>query len=187
MSQYLSIDETDYFSIGTEPSNRLIKRASAIIDGHCKRTIAISTYTERIPLTNGRGHLSYYPIVDVLEVKGRPTYGFTGDNFFGSPGFEIVDPTSIDVDKQIGTVLSGGSLFGSPFTEMELTYTSGWNPIPDNVKVACGLIVGLLVSNPNSNVKSKKDFDFSIEYFGSGVITPEIAELLSEYVVRSFR
>lgn len=186
MSQYLTVDETDYFPAGTITSDSLIKRASAIIDGYCKREIAVSTYRERIPLTNGHGHLSYYPVVSIDEIKGRAAYGLHG-NFFGVPGFETVDPVSIDVDKQIGTVICGGNLFGTPYTELEITYSSGWETIPEKVKVACGLLVAQIATNPNSNVKSKKDFDYSIEYFGGGMINPEIADLLSEYVLRSFR
>ncbi|MDR0269636.1 hypothetical protein [Paenibacillus sp.] len=187
MSKYLTVDDTDYFPAGTVPTEGLIIRASAIIDGHCKRSISVSTHTERIPLTSGRGHLSYYPVLNVEGVKGRATYGLTGDNFFGTPGFESVDPNYVDIDRQIGTVWCGGNLFGSPYTELEVTYSSGWDPIPENVKVACGLLVSQIAANPNSNVKSKKDFDFSIEYFGSGMINPEIADLLSKYTLRSFR
>lgn len=187
MSQYLTVDEIQYFPTGTAPTEGLIIRASAIIDGYCKRAISVSTYTERIPLTNGRGHLSYYPVVKIDEVKGRASYGLTGDAFFGTPGFEPVDPNYIDIDKEIGTVWCGSNLFGSPYTELEVTYSSGWDPIPEKVKVACGLLVGQIASNPNSNVKSKKDFDFSIEYFGGGMINPEISDLLSEYALRSFR
>jgi hypothetical protein len=68
-----------------------------------------------------------------------------------------------------------------------VSYTSGWEIIPDKVKVACGLLIGQMATNPNSNVKSKKDFDYSIEYFGNNMITPEIADLLSEFELRSFR
>ncbi|MMZ67024.1 hypothetical protein D1872_295650 [compost metagenome] len=110
-----------------------------------------------------------------------------GENFFGAPEFEVVDPASIDVDKQIGTVICGGNLFGAPYSELEITYSSGWETVPEKVKVACGLIAGQISTNPNSNVKSKKDFDYSIEYFGGGMINPEVADLLSEYVLRSFR
>ncbi|GGF86864.1 hypothetical protein [Paenibacillus aceti] len=187
MSKYLTVDDTDYFPTGTVPTESLILRASAIIDGYCKRSISLSTYTERIPLTNGRGHLSYYPVMNVEEVKGRAAYGWTGDNFFGVSEFETVDPNYVDIDRRIGTVMCGGNLFGSPYTELEVTYSSGWDPIPEKVKVACGLLVGQVASNPNSNVKAKKDFDFSIEYFGSGMVNPEIADLLSEYKIRSFR
>lgn len=188
MSQYLEITDTDYVPSGVKLTESLIIRASAIIDGRCKREIGVKTYTERIRLTDAqRGHLSYYPVVDVLKAKGRPKPGVLG-NFFGPPSFEAIDDLSIiDVDKEIGTVWCGYSPFGSAYEELEVTYTSGWEIIPDKVKVACGLIVGQLFTNTNSNVKSKKDFDFSIEYFGNSMITPEIADLLSEFELRSFR
>ncbi len=187
MSQYLTTADTDYVPAGAALTLPLIIRASAIIDGRCKREIGVTSYTERIPLTNQRGHLSYYPVKEITEIKGRAAYGITGDNFFGAPGFVGADPSTIDVDKEIGTLSCGNSLFGAPFAELEITYTSGWDPIPDKVKVACGLIIAQLSGNSNSNVKSKKDFDMTIEYFGNDMITPEIADLLSEYQHRSFR
>ncbi|MFB5761109.1 hypothetical protein [Paenibacillus medicaginis] len=188
MSQYLEITDTGFVPPGVKLTEALIIRASAIIDGRCRREIGVTNYTERIPLTDQqRGHLSYYPVIEVKEVKGRPKQGLMG-NFFGPPGFEsISDISTIDIDKDIGTVWCGYSSFGSEYEELEVTYTSGWDTIPDKVKVACGLIIGQLVGNPNTNVKSKKDFDYSIEYFGNSMITPEIADLLSEFEHRSFR
>lgn len=189
MSQYLTLedDDKDYFPAGVVPTLPLIIRASAIIDGRCKREIGMKTYTERIPLTNQRGHLSYYPVVEVKALKGRPSHGWTGDNLFGPPQMEDLDISYLDVDKEIGTVLCGSSPFGAAYSEIEVTYTSGWKTIPEKVKVACGMLVGLLASNPNSNVKTKKDFDFSIEYFSRSLITPEISDLLSEFELRFFR
>jgi hypothetical protein len=188
MSRYIEVTDTDYVPASVKLTEPLIIRASAIIDGKCKREIGVKAYTERIRLTDAqRGHLSYYPVVDVLSAKGRPTQSVLG-NFFGPPNFENIDDLSIiDVDKEIGTVWCGHSPFGSAYEELEVSYTSGWEIIPDKVKVACGLLIGQMATNPNSNVKSKKDFDYSIEYFGNNMITPEIADLLSEFELRSFR
>lgn len=189
MSAYLEITDTSYVSVGVTLTNQLILRASAIIDGCCKREIGVKSYTERIPLTEmQRGHLSYYPVVAITLLKGRPKHGITGTDFFGPPQFETIADTSImDVDVNTGAVWCGNSLFGAPYTELEVTYTSGWTTIPDNVKVACGMIIDQLVHASNPNVKAKKDFDSSIEYFGNSLISPEIASLLSEYRLISFR
>jgi hypothetical protein len=187
MSQYLETTDTDYVSPGTELTLPLIIRASAIIDGYCKRQIGIQPYTERIPLTGQRGHVTHCPVIEVTDAKGRAAQGLMG-NFFGAPIFEaITDLSILDINKEIGTVFIGLSPFGSAYVELEVTYTSGWEVIPDKVKVACGMIIDQLVSSPNSNVKLKKDFDYTIEYFGNSVVSPEIAELLSEYKLVSFR
>jgi hypothetical protein len=189
MSEYLTTSEVDYVPAGVTLTKPLIIRASAIIDGHCKRKISVESYTERVPLTElQRGHLSYYPVLDITVLRGRPKFGLRPDNFFGPPPLETISDISIlDVDKEIGSLWCAYSPFGAPYLELELTYTSGWNPIPEEVKVACGLLVSQLASNPNPNVKAKKDFDFSIEYFGNNLVTPEIADLLSKYVNRPMR
>lgn len=186
MSAYLQVSDTDYSTSALTTS--LILRASAIIDGYCKRKITVESYTERIPLSDQRGHLSYFPVVVITELKARPKYTPIGINFFGPPPFETIDDlTILDVDLNTGSVWCGYSVLGVPYVELEVTYTSGWATIPDNVKVACGMIIDQLATANNSNVKSRKDFDSSIEYFGNSRITPEIADLLSEYTVLSFR
>lgn len=187
MSAYLEITDTDYVPDGVTLTQSLIIRASAIIDAYCKREISIKEYTERIPLTDrGVGHVSFSPVIELRSVKGRPTQGLLG-NIFGRPDFEPVDMSQLDIEKDTGFLSIGYSMFGIPYGELEVTYTSGWDPIPDKVKVACGLVVAKLVNNSNPNVKAKKDFDFSIEYFGNQIVSDEIAELLSEYVHRPMR
>lgn len=111
MSQYLTVDEIGYFPAGTVPTEGLIIRASAIIDGYCKRSISVTTYTERIPLTNGRGHLSYYPVAEINEVKGRAAYGLTGDTFLVLPdSSQLIRTTSILIRKSeqsgVGVIFS---------------------------------------------------------------------------------
>ncbi|MDB5053280.1 MAG: hypothetical protein JWM44_1330 [Bacilli bacterium] len=192
---YLTTSDTDYVSPGVTLTTSLIIRASAIIDGYCKRSLDVTSYTERVPLTDyqnmnsyQRGHLSYYPVIDVTLVKGRPLYNILSGNIFGPPPFEPINDLSIlDIDKNIGNFICGFNIFGVPYSELEVTYTSGWAVIPEAVKVACGMIASQLANNANPNVKAKKDLDSAIEYFGNSMVTPEIADLLSLYILRSFR
>ncbi|WP_135552098.1 hypothetical protein [Paenibacillus cymbidii] len=189
MSQYLDVDGSAaaYFPPGVTPTAALVLRASAIIDGYCKRAIEVKSYKERIPLSDRqRGHVSYWPVVAVTSVKGRPTAGPMG-TFFGPAPFEELAADAVDIDMSIGTVWCGLSPFGSRYGELEIEYTSGWSPIPESVKVACGILVGKLSSTHDTNVKMKKDFDFTIEYFGTSLITPDVADLLAAYVQCSFR
>lgn len=188
MSQYLDINDVDYVPAGTKLTLPLIIQASALIDGYCNRKIEVTSYTERVPLTElQRGHLSYYPVVDISTLQGRPRHGLFPTSFFGPPQFENIDLALLDVDKSIGSLWCGISPFGSPYAELEVTYTSGWDPVPEKVKVACGQLVYQLASNTNPNVKAKKDFDLSIEYFGNDLLTPAIRNLLDEYRLQSFR
>ncbi len=180
MSQYLDLNDTSFVGPRIVLTEALIERASAIIDGYCRREIGVKTYKERIPLTNLRGHVSFYPVVEVLSAEGRSSQGIMG-GFFGPPSFVPVDLSTIDMDKPIGAVWCGHYNFGSPMSELEIEYTSGWEETPQKVKVACGMLINQLAENANPNIKSKKDFDFSIEYFGNNLVTPEIANLLAEY------
>jgi hypothetical protein len=198
MSEYLKTADTadaDYLPTGVTLTKSLSIRASSIIDGYCKRSLDVIPYTERVPLTDNqnmnsyqRGHLSYYPVIDVTLIKGRPLYNALTGNIFGPPSFEqITDLSILDIDKNIGNFICGFNMFGVPYSELEVTYTSGWATIPEAVKAACGMVITQLANNANPNVKAKKDFDFSIEYFGNSMISPEVANLLSPYILRSFR
>lgn len=185
MSAYLETTDGDY-APNTTLTTALITRASAIIDGYCNRSLGVTSYTERVPLTpEQRGHLSYYPVTNVTALKGRAYSGHYP--FGGPPPFDDLDVDTLDVDKEIGAIWCGASAFASSYVELEVTYKSGFAIIPDKVKVACGLICEKLANNVNPNIKSKKDFDFSIEYFGVGIVTSEISELLNEYRMKSFR
>jgi hypothetical protein len=186
MSQYLDVSDTSFVGPGIFLNEALIERASAIIDGYCRREIGVKTYKERIPLTNFRGHVSFYPVIEVLSAEGRSSQGIMG-GFFGPPTFVPIELSAIDMDKSIGSVWCGHYRFGSPMAELEIEYTSGWEDTPHKVKVACGMLISQLAVNANPNIKSKKDFDFSIEYFGSNLITPDIANLLAEYRIMFMR
>lgn len=54
MSRYLEVTDIDYVPAGVKLTEPLIIRASAIIDGRCKREIGVKTYTERISLTDSQ-------------------------------------------------------------------------------------------------------------------------------------
>jgi hypothetical protein len=189
MSAYLQVTDTDYVAPNVTLTNALIVQASAIVNGHCKRAIDVQEYTERVYVIEDtqRGHLTYAPIVAITLLKGRPKYGVILNNFFGPPAFEELDLQQIDYDSRLGNFILSYSAYFIPYVEAEITYTSGWAAIPDEVKVATGLVINQLARNPNPNVQNKKDSDFSISYFGNNLITPDIAALLEPYVLMAFR
>lgn len=190
MSQYLKLDgsDADFMPEGPPLTAVLIIRASALIDGYCGRELGVKSYTERISLTDRqRGHLTYFPVVEVTAISGQARQGIMG-NFFGPPDFEPFDNVQLmDVDKATGAVACGMSPFSIPYAQLEVTYTSGWERIPDKVKVACGMLASKLRARPDADVKAKKDFDLSIEYFGNSMMSGDVADLLDEYRLMIFR
>lgn len=187
MSAYLQSTDTDYVREGVQLTPSLILRASSLIDSYCKREIGMKGYKERISLNESlHGHLSYFPVKEVVSVKGRLKHGLV-DNFFGTPSLADISTDSVDVNPDTGAIRGCCSAFGIPYVELEVTYNSGWEPIPEKVKVACGMLVEQLSATINPNVKSMKDVDSSIEYFGNKLITEEIESLLSEYRLFSYR
>jgi hypothetical protein len=132
--------------------------------------------------------MSYTPIKSLDSLKGRPKYNAITGNVFGPPQFETISDLSIlDYDPRVGNFIVGFNIFGVPYVELEATYQSGYTTIPDEVKVACGLIIAQLAKGNDGGVKSKKDFDFAIEYFGSSMVTPEVESLLAPYIHHPMR
>lgn len=72
----------------------------------------------------------------------------------------------------------------NPFAEIELTYTSGYTTIPDEVKMAVSLIARNFPLRPVANAKRIKAGMQEIEFkdFGESFIPPEADAILSKYV-----
>lgn len=179
-----------------------IARASALIDRHCKRSIGVATYTERMNLTSGRSHLSYLPVVSLTSAKAR--YDVARSSIYcSSPGvteWETVDTDDIDIDLSTGVfilpyatgsislALSCASLFNTPYNEAELVYTAGYAATPENVKIACGLIITNMSIRVNPMAVSEQmPNGLKTTYKDSDFITPETRELLSKYVAMFLR
>jgi len=177
-----------------------IARASALIDTHCHRGIGVSTYTERMDLTSGRSHLTYLPVVSLTSARARYD---TSDNPVYSSGvtdWEDVDTDDIDINLTTGVfilpcvtgsislALTSMDLFNTPYNEAEIVYTAGYATIPENVKIACGLIITNMSIRMNPMAVSESmPNGLRTSYRDSSFITPEIATLLSKYVAKPFR
>lgn len=85
-----------------------------------------------------RGEMAIYPDLNygmnLLQVAA----------FFGGPPlFTFIDPTAIDFDPQTGEVWVPAGLYMSQYTEIVITYNSGYNPLqmPQAIKQACVALI----------------------------------------------
>lgn len=190
---YLTVAELEQYcikQIPEEKKNVLIKHASTLIDGYCQRKLIVEEYSERLSLnSNGYAHLTYYPVVEVNSLKGKPSptavsFGVPV-GFWGPVQWEDI-ASFYDLDKKTGTIWVPAVTV--PYTEIEIEYTSGYETIPEDIKQVCGMLVGSLwqrqdytttiyIADPMASRRLEK----------SGYITDEMKLILDKYRVRGVR
>ena len=73
-----------------------------------------------------------------------------GGLYGGVPLWFALDPTLCDYDPKMGRIMAPSGLYFTQFSEMSVTYTSGFNPfaMPRNIKQACANIVQNMLTKP---------------------------------------
>lgn len=201
---YLSPSEYETYGLETTTPAAWVTAASAVIDAHCRRaTLAVNQYEERQRMTAGRNtvRLSYLPLAivapaatPIVSVRGRYSLPRRGEwpyddlsidvaLMFGLPGtWNSIDPGTIDFDAATGELMLPLSPIGLWFSELDIVYTAGLDPIPDAVKVACAQVVKNAQGMPALNVKSNLVDRMRMEYFSSSLVDDSTRALLAPYV-----
>jgi hypothetical protein len=228
---YIQSSELGMFGLPTEAANcgimQKVMEVSTAIDAWCMRqdddgygSLVVSTYTERIRMTNRNPFvfkLSKRPLLGVsadtvaaLQASGAVSGGYdngvvasTGpklnsiqsgelcaiislrgraglsreghwsggygtapglittnaglSELYGGPPIWIdIDPTQCDYSSKSGMVWLNTGLYPTLFTEIEATYTSGFDPraMPLGVKRACANIVKNMLARPVAGITS---------------------------------
>jgi hypothetical protein len=74
---------------------------------------------------------------------------------------------------------------GWAFTEIEVVYTAGFDPVPDKVKVACAQLVKNAQATPALNVKKNVAPDgMQFWYFADSLVDDMVRELLAPFVAQ---
>lgn len=190
---YLTVEELEQYCIKVIPEDKkpiLIKHAGTLIDGYCQRTLSVSPYSERVRLNrDGYAHLTYYPVVEIESIKGKPeptTVQFgVPVGIWGPPQWEDIS-TYYDLYKETGKIWI--PTVSVHYSEIEVEYTSGYDPIPEDVKQICGMLVGALwqrqdytttiyIADPMASRRLEK----------SGYVTDDMKRILDRYRVRGYR
>ncbi len=210
---YLSPPEYESFGLEATTPLALVIAASAIIDAHCRRsTLAPAQYQERIRVSPGRNtvRLSYLPPVavppassPVLSLRARYAPPRRGDwpwadwqsavtdiglsvaYFFGLPSSWIeLNAADIDLDVNTGELTLPINALGLGFSELEIAYTAGVEPIPDAIKTACAQVVRNAQATPALNVRAGRVDRMHLEYFSDRLVDETVQSLLTPYVAQ---
>lgn len=204
---YLQPAEYELYGLETTTALSWVTAASAIMDAHCRRTtLAVATYTERMRTENGNRpvRLTYLPlnpvapatspIVSVQARYATPRRGeveydaivWDAAIAFGIPGTWLhLNVADLDIFSDTGEVTLPINVLGWAFTEIEIVYTAGLNPIPDVVKVACAQLVKNAQATPALNVKRNVLPDrMQLMYFSDSLLDETVQSLLAPFVAQ---
>jgi len=206
---YLQPSEYELYGLESTTAQAWVTAASAIIDAHCRRaTLAVAQYTERLRTESGQRpvRLTYLPLAAVAPatsaiVSARARYATSrrGDLVsipedalcdvayaFGVPGSWVnLNVPDLDAFPDTGEVTFPINVLGWTFTELEIVYTAGLDPLPDTVKVACAQVIKNAQATPALNVKRNVIPDrMQLMYFADSLLDQTVQALLAPYVAQ---
>lgn len=203
---YLSAAEYESYGLESITPPNWITAASTIMEAYCRRdTLGVAQYTERIRLDSDRNtvRLSYLPLAvvapatsPVCSARGRLALPRRGEwlrddlaadiaLMFGVPGtWSDIDSSLIDFYEGTGELTLPTSAMGLGYSELEVTYTAGVEPIPDAVKVACAQIVRNAQATPALNVRAGMVDRMHLQYFSDNLIDSTVKSILAPFVAQ---
>lgn len=203
---YLQASEYEMYGLETTTAPAWVIAASAILDAHCRRaTLGVVQYTERLRLAAGRNavRLTYLPAVPVAPatspiVAARARYAsprrgewvneevvWEAAGAFGLPGtWTDLNVADLEVCRETGEVTLPVNALGWAFSEIEVVYTAGLDPLPGTVKVACAQVVKNAQAMPALNVRSGSLDRMRLEYFSDALLDESVRALLAPYVAQ---
>jgi hypothetical protein len=202
------LDPTEYQTYGLEATTdqSWVTAASSVLDGHCRRdTLGVEQYTERMRTMDDLRpvRLTYLPLAVVAPattpiVSARARYAaprrgeLASEEMswnvalaYGIPGtWADLNPADLDFFADTGEVTLPMNVLAWSFTELEITYTAGLDPIPERVKVACAQIVKNAQATPALNVKKGMLDRMQLMYFADSLVDETVQALLAPYVAQ---
>lgn len=198
---YLTTAEFAALGLADSTDPALIRVASDLVDSFCQRSsLLVAQYTERnrlpdgVPITRAtftplaipEGSTTPFLLVRVRHGIPRgpnaQTLAEMVAPFGGPPAWVELDPNNVDFHAATGEVWLPASLFGSSYTEVELTYTAGHAQVPEAVKLACAQIIRNIESHPAANVRTALLDRLQLEYFAGSLLDDDVRRLLAPFV-----
>lgn len=200
--QYLAVSEYENYGLDAATPEALVSSASTLIDSLCRRiSLGVTQFSERVRIVpeTGRARLTYLPLcanapatsplikVLVRYSGSEPPMGadFARDvaQAFGLAGTWIdVDAAQVEFVSTTGEIILPAQALGLAYIEAEVTYTAGFDIIPDAVKFACAQLVRNAQAAPALNVRRSGLDRMQMEYFGSTLADETVKRLLAPYV-----
>ena len=198
---YLSTAEFATLGLPDSTDPALIRLASDLVDTYCQRvSVLVTQYSERSHLPTGIAvtRASYTPLA-VPEggqtpfsslrarhgVRRGPNAGTLAEimaPFGGPPTWVNLDPAQVDYWASTGEIWLPASIFGVPYSDVEMTYTAGYTEVPEPVKLACVQIIRNIESHPAAKVSAAQLDRLQLEYFAGSTLDEDVRRMLTPFV-----
>ncbi len=203
---YLQPSEYEAYGLEATTAAAWVIAASAIVDAHCRRaTLGVAQYTERLLVMTGRNtvRLTYLPLAVVapatspfVSARARFASPRRGEWMYDEVAWDAaaayrlpgtwtnLNAADLEVNYEIGDTTLPVNALGWAFSEVEIVYTAGLDPIPGGVKVACAQLIHNAQATPALNVRKGFLDKMRLEYFSDALLDQKVRALLAPYVAQ---
>lgn len=179
MGKYLDESEIPlYCLMVNNVTDYEVSIAEVIVDSFISKDIMAKTYVESHALNRKRkGKLKNHIDIVITDVQG---YARTPLGFSKYP-YAVTDIILDDYGyfEFIGT---DTQMFGIPISKVDITYSSGFDEAPDDLKHAVAMIAQNIAQAGSFNgSKELRDLDVSVIFFDDSFVPSDIRRILKKY------
>lgn len=157
----------------------IIPKVSQLIKSLCRRTFLDHVNESKIEVYSG-GHgnklyLKEYPLLSVIAVEKSVDYGAIYT--------ELVEFTDYAIDQEDGSIVAINADFTKYINGYKITYTGGYENLPDDLKIAVMDLVTYYIKSDSSihSTKSPGSNSVQIEYITTTNLPAHIKRVLDLY------
>lgn len=186
---YITEDEIPaYCGLSSGVTMDHAEAASVLIDAYLGISLLPKEHVEKVPLEykrsleETRGKLYHFPRIRVDSVKAKVS------SVFGTQELSL-DADCLDFDGEespyFSFVMPRKLMFQKAPKSILVSYVSGYENIPEQVKRACGLLAcNICQMGGTLRWKSRDDYDIKVTLGNDGVMSPEVKSVLAGVVIR---
>ena len=173
----------DYVGISSTNSDTIIDaiipNVSQFVKSYCRRTFIDYVNDSKVETTSGgygdRIHLQEYPLISVSSVDYSEDYGQTYTSF--------VEYTDYAVDVETGEIVSLLGDFTKLINGYQITYTAGYEEVPEDLKLAVMDLVTYYIKNDMAvhSPKAPGTNSVQVEYITTSALPAHIRRVLDMY------
>lgn len=159
--------------------NILIPAVSSLVKEYCRRSFVDYVTTPKIEKFKGGSELSLseYPTINVISVEQSSDYGQTYT--------ALTEYTDWVLDTEDYTIVPGSTSPGFIYAPnaYKVTYTAGFQPVPEDIKIACLDIIMYYLKNDGAvhNSRLPTGATLQIQYVMSTAFPSHIQRILELY------
>jgi hypothetical protein len=123
----------------------LLERAELLFERYVGYKIQLNTYTEVLHYGDKGAVIRDDKVIEILSIRAKAA-AWVFENFFGGTEWEDIDLAQTVIHEKDGYLYINlpPTLFGTAYSEVEVTYISGHQSVPDDMLDAIQEIESLL-------------------------------------------